>query len=608
MGAEAKQEAWGYANAHPDLDTPHLMLGEMSLQSFLDGLQSRDAHVAYKRLQRAAALNREAVKPRLLLAELYWCVGADHALRAIGRRDREVRAVRPQPRGRGRAAAIDRGARWGRHHGRPVRARRDRRRAGPRAGHLAAAPRSNTARVDEERAERALESIIRQGAASELVLLQRNGTLIAHANPGADDEMEEEGGLVDVARIVARTVSRYARDLDLGAFKRCTIESPSSLVAVGELGGVLAGARWRRGTEPQRLWERIAVDLEGALGRTSPMKAILAELNETITARGSIVVMRDGMLVASDVREGVDVDRLAALGAAIVTEVGADPGNERRATSFTQIEIAAEHGKVILVEAGPTYLLVLLGARLEIGPGSIEIRSAANRVAREADLARRRTRYGSTTRWCRSTSLRRRSSARSSTTDRGCPGRRPIWSSFTARSPDDRRGELTSIATTGERTLYFDYMPLDLGQIAGIRTKFQLYTVPGQIYYKSTRRLVLQGVDGIVFVADSSAAKLRENKESLADLEENLKEIGKTMKDVPIVIQYNKRDLPDAMTVERARARAQPARVPARSRRSPRAARASSRPSRHLAGMVLETVNKGGLAKTRSQRRRAAPR
>lgn len=116
------------------------------------------------------------------------------------------------------------------------------------------------------------------------------------------------------------------------------------------------------------------------------MKAILAELNETISARGSIVVMKDGMLVASEVREGVDVDRLAALGAAIVTEVGLTLGATEEA-SFTQIEIAAEQGKVILVEAGPTYLLVLLGARLEIGPGSIEIRSAANRVAREADLA-----------------------------------------------------------------------------------------------------------------------------------------------------------------------------------------------------------------------------
>ena len=115
--------------------------------------------------------------------------------------------------------------------------------------------------------------------------------------------------------------------------------------------------------------------------------------------------------------------------------------------------------------------------------------------------------------------------------------------------PEQARGELTSIATTGERTLYFDYMPLDLGQIAGIKTKFQLYTVPGQIYYKSTRRLVLQGVDGIVFVADSQASKLKENQESMADLEENLKEMGKTLKDVPIVVQYNKRDMPDAMSV-----------------------------------------------------------
>ena len=91
-----------------------------------------------------------------------------------------------------------------------------------------------------------------------------------------------------------------------------------------------------------------------------------------------------------------------------------------------------------------------------------------------------------------------------------------------AKAPTDHRGELTSIATTGERTLYFDYMPLDLGQIAGISTKFQLYTVPGQIYYKSTRRLVLQGVDGIVFVADSSREKMVEILESLADLEDNL--------------------------------------------------------------------------------------
>jgi len=166
--------------------------------------------------------------------------------------------------------------------------------------------------------------------------------------------------------------------------------------------------------------------------------------------------------------------------------------------------------------------------------------------------------------------------------------------------PSESRGELTSIATTGERTLYFDYMPLDLGQIAGIRTKFQLYTVPGQIYYKSTRRLVLQGVDGIVFVADSSAAKLRENKESLADLEENLREMGKTLKDVPIVIQYNKRDLPDAMTVEQLEREINPHGFPHFEAVAPRGEGVFPT-LKDLAGRVLETVNQGGLAKTRSQ-------
>lgn len=115
------------------------------------------------------------------------------------------------------------------------------------------------------------------------------------------------------------------------------------------------------------------------------MKDILAELNDTISGRGSVVLSKDGLLIASVVGEGIDVERLSALGAAVVREVGRsirDAGLE----TFNQVEIAAEQGKVILVEAGPTYLLVLLGARLEIGPGSIEIKSAAHRVEREAEL------------------------------------------------------------------------------------------------------------------------------------------------------------------------------------------------------------------------------
>lgn len=118
------------------------------------------------------------------------------------------------------------------------------------------------------------------------------------------------------------------------------------------------------------------------------------------------------------------------------------------------------------------------------------------------------------------------------------------------RAPSQNRGDLTSISTDGDRTLFFDFMPLDLGTVAGMRTCFQIYTVPGQVYYNSTRKLVLQGVDGVVFVADSSAAMIEENLESLRNLEQNLNEYGKSLATVAHVIQFNKRDLPDAMSLD----------------------------------------------------------
>lgn len=118
------------------------------------------------------------------------------------------------------------------------------------------------------------------------------------------------------------------------------------------------------------------------------------------------------------------------------------------------------------------------------------------------------------------------------------------------RAPEQNKGDLTSISTDGDRTLFFDFMPLDLGTVAGMRTCFQIYTVPGQVYYNSTRKLVLQGVDGVVFVADSGAGMLQENLDSLRNLEENLNEYGKSLANMPHVIQFNKRDLPDALSVE----------------------------------------------------------
>jgi signal recognition particle receptor subunit beta len=110
--------------------------------------------------------------------------------------------------------------------------------------------------------------------------------------------------------------------------------------------------------------------------------------------------------------------------------------------------------------------------------------------------------------------------------------------------PEDRKGKMVSLATETDRTLFFDFLPLDLGNISGFATRFQLYTVPGQVYYAATRRLVLQGVDGVVFVADSQSRQLSENIESLQDLHANLAEDGFDPRKMPLVMQYNKRDLP----------------------------------------------------------------
>ena len=103
---------------------------------------------------------------------------------------------------------------------------------------------------------------------------------------------------------------------------------------------------------------------------------------------------------------------------------------------------------------------------------------------------------------------------------------------------------MVSLATTTDRTLFFDFLPIDLGTISGFSTRFQLYTVPGQVYYQTTRRLVLQGADGVVFVADSQARQLGENIESLQDMHGNLADHGVDARRLPFVIQYNKQDLP----------------------------------------------------------------
>ena len=120
---------------------------------------------------------------------------------------------------------------------------------------------------------------------------------------------------------------------------------------------------------------------------------------------------------------------------------------------------------------------------------------------------------------------------------------------FDATAPQSR-GKLISLATENDRTLFFDFMPLELGTVRGFKTRFHLYTVPGQVFYDASRKLILKGVDGVVFVADSQEERMDANVESLYNLEENLQAQGYDLMKLPYVLQLNKRDLPNVIPVE----------------------------------------------------------
>jgi len=128
--------------------------------------------------------------------------------------------------------------------------------------------------------------------------------------------------------------------------------------------------------------------------------------------------------------------------------------------------------------------------------------------------------------------------------------------------PETSRGKMVSMKTQSDRTLFFDLLPLDLGEVMGFKTRFLLYTVPGQVFYNATRKLVLKGADAIVFVADSERGKMDENKESLSNLRANLAEYKVNLDDLPWVLQYNKRDLPDVYTPEELNRELNPQNVP----------------------------------------------
>lgn len=117
------------------------------------------------------------------------------------------------------------------------------------------------------------------------------------------------------------------------------------------------------------------------------------------------------------------------------------------------------------------------------------------------------------------------------------------------KTVDDQKSKLVALHTNIERTLFFDFLPLNIGEIRGYKTRFHLYTVPGQVVYDASRRLILKGLDGVVFVADSQAERMEENIESLRNLEKNLELQGYDIREVPLVMQYNKRDLPNATSL-----------------------------------------------------------
>ncbi|MEW6356698.1 MAG: ADP-ribosylation factor-like protein [Planctomycetota bacterium] len=176
------------------------------------------------------------------------------------------------------------------------------------------------------------------------------------------------------------------------------------------------------------------------------------------------------------------------------------------------------------------------------------------------------------------------------------------------KAPAGHKGKMTSLATEGDRTLFFDFLPLDLGTIGGMKTKFQLYTVPGQVYYNATRKLVLRGADGVIFVADSDASKLEENIESLENLEQNLKENGLNINEMPLVLQWNKRDLPNALSVAELEQKLN--RWGAPSFEAVAVKGEGVFPTlKALAGLVLESVNTKGaqVSKDGDKKKAAAP-
>ena len=278
MREEAVRTARDFAAACPQGATPHVILGELALQSWFHDLQARDGHRSHGHLTRASELDPQAIKPLLLLAEFYYCAGALKSLSALGRQleqidpdDPEVLPALEMIADHGDPSAVEN------LDGRLAQIELEDRLVNEPTSWPAGTARLTGDRLTEARAETVAKQLVRENIADEIVVLQRSGKPLAHARAKETEQAtrsrrrpvelvteSEENGLTDVVRDVAHTISVQARELDLGAFRHCAIEGPFGRVVVGRVAGGIAGARrTSRGGESNRLWERIAVKLEG---------------------------------------------------------------------------------------------------------------------------------------------------------------------------------------------------------------------------------------------------------------------------------------------------------------------------------------------------------
>lgn len=270
MEAEMIRATERFAEEHPDRDLPHLLRGEQLLELFFADLRARDGRAAIDRLLRAGALQPDALKPRVMLAEIYYAIGADKAL--LGQASALHRLAGDDEVFAPILAAIDAVARTVPNESVDALLAKV-----EVAGALARDPSEWSGRkrkgiaseTEGSRLGLGLAKLVDDGTAEEAVGIDRAGEVVGHAGkpPAADDGSDEETALAGVARAVARTVKVQARELELGAFRRCVVEGPFGVMVVADAAGGVVAARAGKGTDPHRLADRLTVAVDGIRGR-----------------------------------------------------------------------------------------------------------------------------------------------------------------------------------------------------------------------------------------------------------------------------------------------------------------------------------------------------